>query len=241
MRFRTPAMPAHRPRLHLARPVLASVVGLLLAGCASLRGELLAEPPRSPLHAAPITARVTTSAPTWRIVQRRIGSEIAFVLVADAPPPTPKALAAEGHVTRTSMTPDATRHIVKARVRVPVGAVYFTRAGARLNAVAHPIVAAAAKSAGSADWVVLTVYTDPRGTLEENRRLAERRADAVADALAERGVERAQVIVISRPQCCAVRPLPEQRAAPYRRVDIEILAQRRVLSDKRRDDKPSHS
>jgi len=236
MRFRTPAMPAHRPRLHLARPVLASVVGLLLAGCASLRGELLANPPWSPLHAAPISARVPTSAPTWRIVQKRIGGEFAFLLAAQEPSPTPKTLAAEVHVARTSTTSDATQHIVKARAREPVGTVYFALAGARLNAAAHPIVVAAAKRAGSADRVVLTVYTDPRGTLAENRRLAERRADAVADALAQRGVERAQVIVISRPQCCAPRPLPEQRAAPYRRVDIEILTQRRVLSDERSDD-----
>jgi len=122
-----------------------------------------------------------------------------------------------------------------------VGAVYFGLAGTRLNPEATPTVAAAAGRAGRGDRLILTAYTDPWGTLAENRRLAAQRANAVADALTARGIDPAQVIVISRPQCCARRPLPERDAAGYRRVDIEILTHRRVLSGERSDDAQTHS
>jgi len=236
MRPRNPSSQAFRARSHASRAVLAAGVALL-TGCAFLQaGSLVAS-----RQAAPAAAHETASTRTWRIVQRRIGGETAFLLAASEPAPTPKTGAAKVHATPTAAAPDSPRPITNARVREPAGAVYFALAGTRLDQAALPTVAAAAARAGRADRVVLTAYTDPSGTLAENRRLAGQRADAVTDALAARGIEPAQVIVISRPQCCAPRPLPERDAAAYRRVDIEILTHRRVPSSERSDDPQSHS
>jgi outer membrane protein OmpA-like peptidoglycan-associated protein len=112
-----------------------------------------------------------------------------------------------------------------------VGTVYFTSAGIQVSAAALRTVAAAIARTGRTDRLVLTAYTDPYGSAELNRRLAALRAKSVAAVLTARGVEAAQVIVLSRPQCCATQPLPEREAAPYRRVDIEILTHRAVLSE----------
>lgn len=236
MRPRKPSSQAFHARSHVARSVLASGV-VLLAGCASLQAGSLG----SSRQAAPVAAHETASARAWRIVQRRIGGETSFLLAASEPAPTPKTLASTLRATRTSTSPSSPQPITKARVREPAGAVYFALAGTRLHPAALPTVAAAAARAGRADRVVLTAYTDPSGTLAENRRLAGQRADAVTDALTARGIEPAQVIVISRPQCCAPRPLLEREAAAYRRVDIEILTHRRVLSSERSDDAQAHS
>jgi outer membrane protein OmpA-like peptidoglycan-associated protein len=122
-----------------------------------------------------------------------------------------------------------------------VGAVYFAAAGSRVSAAALPTVAAAVARAGRADRFVLTSYTDPYGPPEFNRQLADRRAESVATALTARGVEPAQLIVRSRPQCCATQPLSEREAAPYRRVDIEILTHRAVLSEERGHGPQPHS
>jgi outer membrane protein OmpA-like peptidoglycan-associated protein len=127
------------------------------------------------------------------------------------------------------------------RVREPVGTVYFTFAGAQVSAAALLTVAAAVARAGRADRFVLTAYTDPYGSVELNRRLAALRAESVTAALAVRGVDPAQVVVLSRPQCCAVQPLPERDAALYRRVDIEILTHRAVLSEERGHGPQPHS
>jgi len=225
-----------RARLHTSRVVLASGVALL-AGCATLQAGSLVVP----RQAVPAAAHEASTARTWRIVQRRIGGETTFLLAASEPAPTPKTVAAAVHATPTLAAPDSPQPLTKARIRAPAGAVYFAFAGTRLDPAALPTVAAAAARAGRADRVVLTAYTDPSGTLAENRRLAGQRADAVADALTARGIEPAQVIVISRPQCCASRPPSEREAAAYRRVDIEILTHQRALSGKRSDDPQSHS
>ena len=122
-----------------------------------------------------------------------------------------------------------------------MGSVYFASAASQVSAAALPTVAAAVARAGRADRFVLTAYTDPYGSPELNRRLAELRAESVAAALAVRGVDPARVVVLRRPQCCAVQPLPERDAAPYRRVDIEILTHRAVLSEERSHDPQPHS
>ena len=62
--------------------------------------------------------------------------------------------------------------------------MYFASAASRVDPAALPIVAAAAGRVGRADRVVLTAYTDPYGTQDENRRLAERRAESVTAVLA---------------------------------------------------------
>jgi hypothetical protein len=189
-----------------------------------------------------------------RIAQQRVGGEPTFLLVAQDFTPTRKTLAplapSEAAVppmivplTSGDRGSDSSRAspTALARVRKPVGSVYFVSAASRLSAAASPTVAAAAAAAGRADRLVLTAYTDPYGALDLNRRLAELRAGSVAAALEARGVDAAQVIVLSRPQCCARQPLPERDAAPYRRVDIEILTQRTVLSEERGDDPQHHS
>ena len=81
----------------------------------------------------------------------------------------------------------------------------------------------------------------PRGSLELKRRLPDLRAESFMGALAARGVDPAQVTVLSRPQCGVAQPLPEREAAPYRRVDIEILTHRAVRSEERGDGPQHHS
>ena len=184
----------------------------------------------------------------WRITQQKIGGEPTFLIVGEESPPTRKTLAASDSLiepvlqtiapaTLSDRTTEASPvpRTAPARLRKPVGSVYFAVAVSRLSAAASPIVAAAAASAGRADRLVLTAYTDPYGSPELNRRLADLRAESVTAALGARGVDPAQVIVLSRPQCCARQPLPERDAAPYRRVDIEILTHRAVLSEERGD------
>jgi outer membrane protein OmpA-like peptidoglycan-associated protein len=112
-----------------------------------------------------------------------------------------------------------------------VGTVHFTPGGSHVNARELRAVAAAVARIGRADRLVLTAHTDPSGSLAQNRRLAALRADSVVAALAARGLDPAQVIVLSRPRCGAARPLPERDAAQYRRVDIERLTQRATLSE----------
>jgi outer membrane protein OmpA-like peptidoglycan-associated protein len=193
-------------------------------------------------------------APIRRIAQQRVGGEPTFLLVAHEIPPTRKTLApvvASEAVVPQAVVPLASNGrandpspaagIAPTRVRKPVGSVYFAFAASRLSDAASRTVAAAAAAAARADRLVLTAYTDPYGALELNRRLAELRAGSVAAALEVRGVDPAQVIVLSRPQCCARHSLPERDAAPYRRVDIEILTQRIVLSEERGDDPQQHS
>jgi outer membrane protein OmpA-like peptidoglycan-associated protein len=241
------------PRL----PVIVASVLVLLAGCAApLR---VTEPAsQSPQQPARLIDPGAPRASAGRIAQQRSGSEATVRLVAMEPAPTPKTLADGGRplTVRTNEAshgaapgPSAARAAEPARglrtasmrVREPAGAVYFASAGSQVSAAALPTLAAAVARAGRADRFVLTAYTDPYGSREVNRRLAELRAESVTAALAVRGVDRAQVVVLSRPQCCAVQPLPEREAAPYRRVDIEILTHRAVLPDERAHGSQPHS
>jgi outer membrane protein OmpA-like peptidoglycan-associated protein len=202
----------------------------------------------------PPTGLVAMRTGIWRITQQKIGGEPTFLIVAEESPPTRKTLAASDSliepvlqeiapVTLSDRTTEASPvpRTAPARLRKPVGSVYFAVAVSRLSAAASPIVAAAAASAARTDRLVLTAYTDPHGSLELNRRIADLRAESVTAALGARGVDPAQVIVLSRPQCCARQPLPERDAAPYRRVDIEILTHRALLSDERGDGTQHHS
>lgn len=233
-------------------PRIAASVAVLLVGCASphVRAPEQVSQPAQTL--AVLTDLGASGAGTLRIAQQRVGNHAAFRLVAAELPPTPKTLADRGRASAAHATvapatappgastaraaePARVSRTLQARVREPVGSVYFASAGSQVSAAALPMVAAAVARAGRSDRVVLTAYTDPYGTRDENRRLAERRAEAVTTALAARGVDRAQVVVLSRPQCCVAQPLPERDAAPYRRVDIELLTHRAVLSEE-----PSH-
>ena len=242
----------------IRRTALLASVGGLLAGCASPHTPAPETRSQAAQGASLFTELAARQASTWRIAQRRVGGESAFLLVAQELPPSPKTLApVDAPVTPSAMVAPPTgvplssddraseagrvARAAPARLRKPVGSVYFASSASRLSAAASPTVAAAAASAGRADRLVLTAYTDPYGSLELNRRLADLRAESVTAALGARGVDPAQVIVLSRPQCCARQPLPERDAAPYRRVDIEILTQRAVLSKERGDDPEDHS
>ena len=241
----------HRRALVL-RVALIACAGGLLGGCASRT------PTPAPVQAVqrtpPPAGLAATRTGARRITQQRIGGEPTFLVVAEESPPTRKTLAASDSliapvlqsVAPVALSDRATEgsripHTAPARLRKPVGSVYFAAAVSRLSAAASPIVAAAAASAGRADRLVLTAYTDPYGSPELNRRLADLRAESVTAALGARGVDPAQVIVLSRPQCCARQPLAERDAAPYRRVDIEILTHRAVLSEERGDGTQHHS
>lgn len=245
MRHPHQAMAGCCRRLKMWRFMIAAGAGVLLAGCTSPLS-------RPPAHALQLPSRqpsapgsVPTRAPVWRIAQARTDDVPAFRVVANEPPPTPKTLASGAPIARSAIaapetaTPGpsaslvgasgAPRAATRTRVREPVGTVYFGPAGAHVSTVELRTVAAAVARITQADRLVLTAYTDPHGSLELNQRLAGLRADSVAAALVARGVDPAHVIVLSRPQCCASRPLPEHDAALYRRVEIERLAQRPAL------------
>ena len=251
-----PRRAPRRPRVW--PPLIAASVAVLLVGCASPHTSSSGTFSRAVEEPAALTDRSASRPGAWRIAQQRTGGDPTFRLVAIEPPPTPKTVAASGSpiASRAIAAPEgaapsasAERLIeppraprgVQTRVREPVGAVYFPSAGSQVSRSALPTVAAALARAGRADRFVLTAYTDPHGPLDLNRRLADLRAESVATALTARGVEPAQLIVLSRPQCCATQPLPERDAAPYRRVDIEVLTHRRVLSEDRGDGPQHHS
>lgn len=226
--------------------VLVACVAATLGGCAS---------PGAGTSQAPLPVDPTGSPhATLRIAQQRVSGEPLFLLVAQELPPTRKTLALAITVSSAAVPPRVIPDLALIgerrpspvpprtallRVRKPVGSIYFASAGSRVGPAASPAVAAAVASAARANRLVLTAFGDPHGTLEVNHRLAERRAGSVAAALEARGVDPGQLIVLSRPQCCAREPLPEREAAPYRRVDIEILTRRTVLSEERGDD-PQH-
>jgi len=217
---------------------VAAAAPLLLGGCAALDhsfGDVRAA--RTDLGARPwMDARPRT------IVQEGSGRDARFVLALGDRPPTPKTLstgiaASAPHATGAApaaMSHAASRvgrqtgsrlarYVEPVRVRELVGSVYFGVGESRLPPPAISTIVEALRRAGRGDQLVLTAYTDPRGTPAANRQLADARAAAVASALERRGVEPARVIVLSRPQCCAAGSTPERRLVEYRRVDIEVL------------------
>ena len=249
MHRRHEAQAARRRRSRVWLPVIAACVGVLLAGCASPHARSPGPQPQPPQRQMLPADMGAWHAGALRIAQQRTGGESAFRLVAIEPRPTPKTLAADplpvaprakagptaASVTSVAAAMEASPapRAAPTRVREPVGSVYFPSAGSQVSTSGLPTVAAAIARAGRADRLVLTAYTDPYGPLDLNRRLADLRAESVATALTARGVEPAQLIVRSRPQCCATQPLPEREAAPYRRVDIEILTHRAVHAEER--------
>ena len=217
---------------------VAAVAPLLFGGCAALdhsSGNVRAA--RTDLGVRP---RLDTRPRT--IVQEGSGRDARFVLVLSDRPPTPKTLstgpAASASDSIRSAPATASRspsqvggHIATrlarfvepVRVRERVGSIYFGVGESRLAPSAMATIVEALRRAARNDQLVLTAYTDPRGTPAGNRQLADARAAAVARALEGRGVEPARVIVLSRPQCCAAGPIVERRLVEYRRVDIEVL------------------
>lgn len=240
------------PALVLRLAVL--LAGLPLSGCsvphAWIRGAS-SEP-----GSAVAPSRMVALAQARAIVQENGGDHARFVLVAKETAPTPKTLATSSHTASSSSeslrsgpaaTPnhdspaDRRRVAKRTHVRQPAGSVYFAVAETRLRESALPTLAAAARRTGRSDRLVLTAYTDPLGSLRENARLAESRADSVASALVNQGIDPAQVIVLSRPQCCVAATEREREYASYRRVDIEILTTQEHASEEGGDGQARHS
>jgi outer membrane protein OmpA-like peptidoglycan-associated protein len=219
---------------------LAAVAPLLSVGCAALDHTASnVRAARTDLGVRPwVDARPRT------IVQEGSGRDARFVLALGDRPPTPKTLstglAASASRSTSSAAPLAAgprpllrerghaaarpaRFVAPVRVRELVGSVHFGVGESRLAPSAMPTIVGALRRTGRRDQVVLTAYTDPRGTRTGNRQLADARAAAVASALERRGLEPARLIVLSRPQCCASGSTPERRLVEYRRVDIEVL------------------
>ncbi len=219
---------------------VAAVAPLLFGGCAALdhtTGYVRAA--RTDLGVRPrVDARPRT------IVQEGSGRDARFVLALSDRPPTPKTLSTGGAASASDSTRSApalaaasrspahagghtaarlARFVEPVRVRELVGSIYFGVGDSRIAPPAMATIVNALRRTGRDDQLVLTAYTDPRGTAAGNRNLADARAAAVAGALERRGVEPARVIVLSRPQCCAAGPITEQRLVEYRRVDIEVL------------------
>jgi outer membrane protein OmpA-like peptidoglycan-associated protein len=217
---------------------VAAVAPLLLDGCAALdrtAGSVRAA--RTDLGVRPrVDARPRT------IVQEGSGRDARFVLALGDWPPTPKTLStgpaapasrsisaapAEAPHSASQVGGNAAARLVRfvepVRVRELVGSIYFGVGETRLAPPAIATIAGALQRTRRDDQLVLTAYTDPRGTPAGNRQLADARAAAVASALERRGVEPGRVIVLSRPQCCVAGPTPERRLVEYRRVDIEVL------------------
>ena len=237
---------ALRPAVFLA--------ALLLSACSVPHAWIRGEPSEQASAVAP--SRIVAPVQARAIVQEGYADHARFVLLGKEAAPTPKTLATPGHSSSSSSgtfppaqaaTPnqdssaDRRRVASRARIRQPAGSVYFAVAETRLRESALPTVAAAARRTGRSDRLVLTAYTDPRGSLRENARLAESRADSVTSALVNQGIDPAQVIVLSRPQCCVAATEREREYASYRRVDIEILTTDKHASEEGGDGQARHS
>lgn len=108
--------------------------------------------------------------------------------------------------------------------------VYFGSGATDLDDAARevlgPVADLAAADPSCRLWLV--GRTDSRGSAWANQRLAERRARAVADELARRGVDRSRVVIEPRgerpsdsePEVDAL--LPGDRMARERRVDVFV-------------------
>jgi outer membrane protein OmpA-like peptidoglycan-associated protein len=75
--------------------------------------------------------------------------------------------------------------------------VFFTPWSSRLEAGGKTVVTVAAHKIVRDGHVKVTVigYTDPRGTIEQDKKLSAERANAVADALVGNGVDRSLIDV----------------------------------------------
>jgi|HubBroStandDraft_1064217.scaffolds.fasta_scaffold381748_1 outer membrane protein OmpA-like peptidoglycan-associated protein len=73
--------------------------------------------------------------------------------------------------------------------------VFFTPWSSRLEAGAHAVIGYAAHRIVKDGHVRVTVigYTDPNGSVEDNKKLSAERASAVANALASSGVDRSLI------------------------------------------------
>ncbi|HUK63977.1 MAG TPA: hypothetical protein VLV15_11605, partial [Dongiaceae bacterium] len=165
---------------------VAAVAPLLSTGCAGL------DQPTSNIRAARVDlgARPHLDARPRTIVQEGAGRDTRFVLALGDPPPTPKTLSTgltvpAAHATHSApvaasrspsppsgVTPArVVRFVEPVRVRALVGSIYFEVGESRLAPTALATIVNALRRTGRDDRLVLTAYTDPRGTAAGNRQL----------------------------------------------------------------------
>lgn len=106
------------------------------------------------------------------------------------------------------------------RETTPSYVVFFTAFSADLDEPARQVINQAAQAAQASGNRIVRVegYADSDGSTEANRILSRLRAQVVADALAERGIERSRIVL---------RPRGQQGGDPgveSRRVEINISA-----------------
>jgi outer membrane protein OmpA-like peptidoglycan-associated protein len=110
------------------------------------------------------------------------------------------------------------------KVNVP-GSVAFTSGSASLSPTVHPALDRIATTLNEhADTVVAVVgHSDATGSTDANRELARRRASAVADYLAQRGVSRDRMKIESRGESEPIADnATEAGRAQNRRVELLI-------------------
>jgi outer membrane protein OmpA-like peptidoglycan-associated protein len=129
----------------------------------------------------------------------------------------PMPLSREGQVCKETML--AALSEMKAGLAGPTEphSVYFESGSAELSPAARIVIAEAARAAGLArpQQIEVVGYTDASGSVEANRILAGRRAQAVADALVEAGAAPGAVEVSGEGEASVTSLATESR-----RVDI---------------------
>ena len=186
---------------------------LLPVWCAVLSGCALqaAEPP---------VAVPATPAPLPRgIAQLGHGPDAVFSLCADCPAPTRKVMAPVPPPIRLAEVPKP-KPVPPLREERLARAVHFSFASSRLTAAARQALASLRPLLLEARSIALTGHTDRVGKPAFNRRLAQRRAQTVRQALLDLGIPEGRIVRVEA-QCCIEDPPPVH--PPARRTDLELL------------------
>jgi outer membrane protein OmpA-like peptidoglycan-associated protein len=187
-------------------------VRMLPAWCAVLSGCALqaAEPPCD-VPSTPI--------PLLRgIAQTGHGPEAVFRLCTDCPAPSRKVLAPAPPPIRLAEIPKPKQVIPPQEERI-TRAVHFPFASSRLTAGARQTLEALHPLLLEARSIALTGHTDRVGRPTFNRRLAQRRAQTIRQALLGLGVQEERIVRVQA-ECCIEAPPPVH--PPARRTDLEL-------------------
>ena len=106
------------------------------------------------------------------------------------------------------------------------GAIYFRTASARLDAASKPLLEAVVDVVGKCPDLKIEVsgHTDSDGADESNQRLSERRARAVADAIAASGIPDTQLTVAGYGEAKPVAPNDSgKNKALNRRIEFQVV------------------
>ncbi len=172
--------------------------------------------------AANVTNIVPTASVSFDLVFNAEGSA-APVTVAVAPPG-----ADVGPVTtdasKASFSDDEC--VNRFEVISRTGAIYFRTASARLDAASKPLLEAVVDVVGKCPDLKIEVsgHTDSDGADESNQRLSERRARAVADAIAASGIPDTQLTVAGYGEAKPVAPNDSgKNKALNRRIEFQVV------------------